>query len=142
MMFKKYSNEVFLRSRPLVSVFCLKTEIFSPVLGLPSTRIKWKLSVKTYFFRTLHGEDFWKCWLLVYNETDENGGFRIRWCHSSLTTIITHALWGILSYFQCLPFTYGRAKTIRIRYVWMLFFLKWEGKISAFKNIWIRVDGT
>lgn len=30
--------------------FCLKKEIFSPVLGLPSTRIRWKLSVKTYLF--------------------------------------------------------------------------------------------
>ena len=29
MMFKKHSNEVFLRSRPLASIrFCLKTEIF------------------------------------------------------------------------------------------------------------------
>ena len=121
--------------------FCSKTEIFLR-FGLLCTRVRWKLSLKTYLFKsTLHSEDFWKCWLLVYAWTDENGGFRIRWCHSSLTTIITHALWGMLSYFHCLPFPYRQAKKIRISYVWMLFFLKREGKIFVFKNIWISVDG-
>ena len=97
--------------------FCSKTEIFLR-FGLLCTRVRWKLSLKTYLF----------------DWTDENGGFRIRWCHSSLTIIITHALWGILSYFHCLPFTYGWAKKTRIRYLWMLFFKK-KGKKSLFSKI-------
>ena len=47
--------------------------------------------------------------------TDENGGSRIQWCNASFTTSMTHALQGMLSYFYCLAFSYGRAKTIRIR---------------------------
>ena len=66
--------------------------------------------------------------------TDENVGFRIRWCNTSFTTIITHALWGIFSYFHCLAFSYGRAKTIRIRYVWTRLFLKTEGKYLRFQT--------
>ena len=37
-------------------------------------------------------------------------------------------------------FTCGRAKTIRIHYVWTRIFLKIEKKISVFIKIWIRVD--
>ena len=37
-------------------------------------------------------------------------------------------------------FTCGRAKTIRIRYVWTQFFSKTEKKTSVLKNIRIRVD--
>ena len=133
-MFKKISNEVFLRSRPHVSVFVWKRRFFLR-FGLLCTRIRGKLSLKTYLFKSaLHSEDFWNCRLLVYEWTDENGGFRIPWCHSSLTTIITHALWGMLSYFHCLPFPYGRAKKIRIRYVWMLFFSEKGGKNLRFQK--------
>ena len=64
-----------------------------------------------------------------------NEGFRIRWCNTSFTTSITHALWGILSYFQCLAFTYGRAKTIRTRYVWTRIFLENERKKISFSKI-------
>ena len=39
-----------------------------------------------------------------------------------------------------LAFSCGRAKTIRIRYVWMGIFLKTEKKKSVFKNIRIRMD--
>ena len=39
-----------------------------------------------------------------------------------------------------IAFTCGRAKMIRIRYVWTRIFLKTEKKISVFKKIWIRVD--
>ena len=46
------------------------------------------------------------------------------------TTSIMHTLWGVLSYFHCLVFSYGRAKTIRIRFVWTGIFLKTEGKKS------------
>ena len=42
----------------------------------------------------------------VYVWTDENVGFRIPWCNTSFTTIITHTLWGILSYYHCLAFSY------------------------------------
>ena len=35
----------------------------------------------------------------------------------------------------------GRAKTIRIRYMWTHIFWKTEGKTSVFKNIRICVDG-
>ena len=53
-----------------------------------------------------------------------------------------HTLWGVLSYFHCLVFSYGRAKTIRIRYVWTRIFLKTEEKIFVvFKQKRIRVDG-
>ena len=62
-------------------------------------------------------ETFRKRCFHVYVWTEENGGFRIRWCNTSFTTIRTHALWGMLSYFHCLALLYGRAKTIRIRYV-------------------------
>lgn len=41
-----------------------------------------------------------------------------------------------------LAFSYGRAKTIRIRYVSMrIFFLKRREKIPDFKNIWICMQG-
>ena len=39
-----------------------------------------------------------------------------------------------------LAFSLGRAKTIRVRYVWTRIFLKTEGKISVFENIRIHVD--
>ena len=70
----------------------------------------------------------------VYVWTDENVGFRIRWCNTSFTTIITHTLWGMLSYFHCSAFSHGRAKTIRIRYVWTRFFGKRREKKSSFSN--------
>ena len=38
-------------------------------------------------------------------------------------------------------FTCGRTKTIRIRYIKMLIFLKTEKKVSIFKNIRICVEG-
>ena len=41
---------------------------------------------------------------------------------------ITHALWGMLSYFHYVTFSHGRPKTIRIRYVWTRIFLKTEEK--------------
>ena len=70
----------------------------------------------------------------VFVWTDENVGFRIRWCNTSFTTIITHALWGMPSYFHCLEFSYGWAKTIRIRYVWTRIFWKTEGKNLRFQT--------
>ena len=40
-----------------------------------------------------------------------------------------------------LAFPCGRAKTIRVRYLWTCIFSKTENKISVFNNIRIRVDG-
>ena len=37
-----------------------------------------------FFKNSPHSGDFWKCQLLVYVWKDENGGFWIRWCHTSL----------------------------------------------------------
>ena len=124
-MFKKYSNEVFLRPRPLVSVLCLKTEIFSPVLGLPSIRIRWKLSVKTYLFA------------LSVVKIFENAGFWFtigRWCHSSLTTIITHALWEILSYFHFLPYRMGGRERLGYVTCGCFFFFEMGGKNLRFQK--------
>ena len=88
---------------------------------------------KRYIFKNvLQTEDFWKHWLLVYVWTDKNGSFRKRWCHSSFTTSITFPLFNVF---------YGRAKTIRIRYLWTRIFLKTEQKISVLKNIQICVNG-
>ena len=117
--------------------FCLKTDIVSLWLGLSSiglsiTRIRWKRSPQTHLFKNvLQRGDFWKRRLLVYDD------------------VIHHMLlaWRMLIK-ECyrisivLAFSYGRAKTILIRYVWMrLFFFFGNGeKISAFKNIWIRAD--
>ena len=39
-----------------------------------------------------------------------------------------------------LAFSFGRAKTIQVRYVWTRVFSKTEKKISVFKNIRIHVD--
>ena len=83
---------------------------------------------------TLQSGDLWQRCLFVYVWTDENGGFRIRWYHISFTTRITHALWGILSYSHCLAFSYGRAKTIRLRYEWTPVFFKTEGKNLRFNK--------
>ena len=52
--------------------------------------------------------------------------------HISLITSITHALWGMLSYFHCLAFSFGRA--IRVRYVWMRIFLKTGEKNLRFQK--------
>ena len=115
--------------------FCLKTEIFFHI-DLPSTRTRWKWSPKTHLFKNfLHSEDFFEnAGPLVYVSMDENEGFPIRWCNTSFTTSITHALWGMLSYFQCLAFSYGQAKTIRIRHVWTRIFLENGGKRSRFQK--------
>ena len=45
-------------------------------------------------------------------------------------TSIMHTLRGVLSYFHCLVFSYGRAKTVRTRLVWTRIFFKTEGKKS------------
>ena len=63
-----------------------------------------------------------------------------------LTT--AHSLHALSDEYECyrnsivLAFPCGRAKTIRVRYVWTRIFSKTENKISSvFNNIRIRVDG-
>ena len=122
--------------------FCLKTHFFSSdfayrplVFGENDHRV-------TYLFKNaLQSEDFWKRWPLVYVWTDENAGFRIRWRNAPFTASMTHALQGMLSYFHCLAFSYGRAKTIRIRYVWTRIFLKTEENISVCNLPRCRIKG-
>ena len=109
--------------------FCLKTHFFSSdfayrplVFGENDHRVSY------LFKNALQSEDFWKRWALVYVWTDENAGFRIRWRNAPFTASMTHALQGMLSYFHSLAFSYGRAKTIRIRYVWTRVFFENGGK--------------
>ena len=72
--------------------FCLENGDFYFRFGLPSTRIRWKRSPKTKLFKNaLRSGDFRKRRLLISVWTDVNGGFRIRWCHTSYITRIAHA---------------------------------------------------
>ena len=105
--------------RPHVSVFCLKTEFFSPVWPTVNT-----YPVKRIFSkRSCQSGDF------------ENAGF-------SFTCGQTHTMMPHILRFQLeawsvrvtvLAFSCGRAKTIRIRYVWMCIFWKWR----KWKNLWL-----
>ena len=80
-------------------------------------------SPKTHLFKNaLQTGDFWKRRLFVYMWTDENGGFRI-------DDVIHHILlaWRMLNRGSyrisiVVAFSCGRAKMIRICYVWMRFF--------------------
>ena len=115
--------------------FCFKMKIFFLRFSLPFTCFMWKLSLKTNLFkRALQSEDLWKYCLLVYEWTDENGGFLIRWCHTSFTTSITHALWGMLSYFHCFCFGMGGRKRFEYAACGCVFFWKGTEK-SPFSKI-------
>ena len=62
-------------------IFMASSTLFL-LFGLPSTRIRWKPSPKTYLSKNaLQSEDFWKRSLLAY--LYENDDFRIRWRHTS-----------------------------------------------------------
>ena len=55
------------------------------------------------YFQTLSPEwRFLKRWLFFCMCLDEIESFQIWWCHTSYTTSITYAMWGMLSYFHCL----------------------------------------
>ena len=91
----------------------LKRRLKMPCLGPVHTYL-----VKTQLFKNaLQSGDFWKRRLLIFVWMDQNGGFRIRWCHISyilLTLCKFRKRW--------YAFSFGRAKTIRIRggvFVWM-----------------------
>ena len=91
-----------------------------------------KRSPKWRFFKTL----------AVYVWTDENGTCRIR---DAVQYIIYYqhdacsVRDAISTHFHCKAFSYGRAKTIRIRYTWTHTHLKTRKNISVFKNIRILV---
>ena len=57
------------------------------------------------------------------------------WMCTAFATTITHAPWGMLSYFHCSAFSHGRAKVIRVSYVWTRISLKTEGKKYTFAKI-------
>ena len=81
-------QDLALSSRPHVTVF-----VFSSGFAYRPHGFGENCHQKSIFFKNAG-------WLLVDVWTDENGGFRIRWCHTSYTTSITHALWKKLSYFH------------------------------------------
>ena len=106
--------------------FCLKADIFSsgfaycPHASGENSHRKWIFSKNA-----LQSGDFWKRRLFIYEWTDENRGFRIRWCHILLAWRMLRK-WRYRIYIV-VAFSWGQAKTIRIRYVRMrIFFLNVE----------------
>ena len=106
--------------------FCLKADIFSsgfaycPHASGENSHRKWIFSKNA-----LQSGDFWKRRLFIYEWTDENGGFRIRWCHILLAWRMLRK-WRYRIYIV-VAFSWGQAKTIRIRYVRMrIFFFNGE----------------
>ena len=113
--------------------------LFSPVRPIvqsyPVTTVTENASYQNAFQRG----DFWINLLLVYVWTDENGGFRIPWSHTSYTTRIMHAPEGMLSYFhRFLNCVDGRK--LWKRFVWKPYSLGSGDKVSVSNNIRIRVD--
>lgn len=124
----------FKRPFPHVTVFVWRWKFFSPVWpNLFSENSHWK----HIFSKTLSKVKIF-----------ENAGFSFRedgWKRKFSNTMtsyiikfyhynITHALWGVLSYLHCLGFSYGRAKTIRLCYVWTRIFLKTVGENLPFQK--------
>ena len=66
--------------------FDLKTQLFLcgySDVRLPSTRSRWKRSMKTELFENAHQSGtFWKHYFRVYMWTEENWTFRKRWRHT------------------------------------------------------------
>ena len=93
----KICLQAFYVSTPSTNIrCCLKKDIFLLWFGLPTTRIRWKRLPKTHLFKNaLQSGDFLWRRLLLYVWIDENGGFRIRWCHASYTnsTTLSVFLW-------------------------------------------------
>ena len=92
----------------------------------PFIRIWWKRLPKTQLCNNaLQSGDFWKRRLLIFVWTDQNGGFRIRWCQISyilLALCMFRKRW--------YAFSFGRTKTIRIRSgvsVWSMQYMSLSG---------------
>ena len=69
--------------------FSFENATFSLRIRLPSTRIRWKRSMKREFFEnTLQSGTFWKRCFPVYVWTDENRTFRERWRHTISSNLL------------------------------------------------------
>ena len=97
------------------------------------------LSTRKRRFREPETKFFLERRVLVYVWTDGNGGFWIRWCRTYYYHYACPVLKGCYRISIVLAFSSGRAKTIQIRYLWTLMFLKTEIFSSDLKNMWIRV---
>ena len=63
--------------------FWFENATFSLWIRLPSTRIRWKPSMKTELFENAHlSGTLWKHCFSVYVWTEQNGTFRKRWRHT------------------------------------------------------------
>ena len=79
----EYQNSCWgLRPCPHES-FWFENATFSLWIRLPSTRIRWKPSMKTELFENAHlSWTLWKHCFSVYVWTEQNGTFRKRWRHT------------------------------------------------------------
>jgi len=136
---------------------------FSLRIRLPSTRIRWKRSIKTELFENaLQSGTFWKRCFRVYAWTNENETFRTLRSHYqfhstprnirnvfkmadgrfpflSFNTYASSMRSRVSYCFQIdSSYTCGRAKTLQVD----ADFLKTEKKSCVFKRIRIRVDGS
>ena len=93
----------------------------------------------------IQNRDFFYKWRQIYTV---DMCVRINYCNwilrsfgrSHITKQCACSTAGAIILPHIIAFTCGRAKTIRIRYVWTRIFSKTEEKTSVLKNIRIRVD--
>ena len=111
--------------------FRLKTEVFFFRFGLPSTRIQWKRSTKTHLSKTFSET---RASRIRQDGRKQRFSKYMRWYHKLTYFNNTHALWGMLSSI-ILAFSYGRAKSILIRFVWTRIFFKTG--LRAFSQFWL-----
>jgi len=137
-VFTRVSAKSLIKAPSTCIRFWLKTDIFFARFGLSCSRIRLKRAPKTHLFKTVSRIEIFKTSVFRLRV---DGGFRIRWWHTSYTSRMTHAQSGILSFFHRFSvFAHTEEKdsnTLRVH----AYFLKTEKKISVFKNTLIRVDG-
>ena len=112
-------------------VWCRGELFFLLLIKAPSTRIRWKRSPKTHLFKDASFSS-------TCRRTDGIGGFRVRWCHTSYTTSITHVLWGCYRYFHhfsVFMWTGENDSNTQSVDAYFFFFLENGGKKSPFSNI-------
>ena len=110
--------------------------IFFLRFGLLSKRTRWNQSTKKHLFKNAFQRgDFENAGFLRLSRRTKTEVFEYDVIHH-YDTFLNKACYRISI---ALAFSWGRAKTIRIRYVWMGIFLKRKKK-SVFKNIRIRMD--
>ena len=98
-----------------------------------------KTSPKTpFFFQVQKLFTFWRASFVHVHGRKGKSSKTMNVMHHT----VANALEGMLSYFHCFSVLCGRAKTIRIRYVWTRIFRKWRrnsfSKIS--RNVWTRLQ--